>query len=250
MNPFFRQLQQQWFVALLLGAVGLGLACPSPGLWLHTHVTTKPFVFALLFMTSLTLDLSKLVAGFRAPKPILLSLFGTYLCLPLVLYGAGWWLGLETPLGVGLVVMAAAPTTMASAAIWTRLSGGNTALCVAMVVVSNALNAFLGPLVLIATLGQTLDWPLERIVLDLLLVVLLPIVLAQVVARLAQGKLEGLTTPLGVLSRLTLILVIVQAASRASEEAGKGMAGQTDTGAGSRGKISWFVWPIICWVVR
>jgi len=260
MSFLTRTLAQQWFLALLFFMVGVGLLYPQPGMWVNRSIGTTPFVFALLFLTSMAFDISQLLAGFRKPAAIALSLAGTYLLMPALLYAAALPLGLDTPLGVGLVVMGAVPTTLASSAVWTRLAGGNTALCVAMVVISNALNCLAAPLVLKITLGQVIDRPLLPIVKDLALIVLLPLALGQVAAWLAARKRKskpnnhagvdaggtaGLEAgapagapsvawwivPTSVLSRILLSFVVLQAASRAAQEAGKNLSGgSADTG--------------------
>ena len=244
MSFLTRTLAQQWFLALLFFMVGVGLLYPQPGMWVNRSIGTTPFVFALLFLTSMAFDISQLLAGFRKPAAIALSLAGTYLLMPALLYAAALPLGLDTPLGVGLVVMGAVPTTLASSAVWTRLAGGNTALCVAMVVISNALNCLAAPLVLKITLGQVIDRPLLPIVKDLALIVLLPLALGQVAAWLAARKRKSKPNnhagapsvawwivPTSVLSRILLSFVVLQAASRAAQEAGKNLSGgSADTG--------------------
>jgi len=261
MSFLSRTLTQQWFLALLFFMVGLGLLYPQPGMWVNRSVGTTPFVFVLLFLTSMAFDVSQLLAGFRKPLAIVLSLSGTYLFMPALLYAAAWPLGLETPLGVGLVVMGAVPTTLASAAVWTRLAGGNAALCVAMVVISNALNCLVAPLVLHVTLGQVIDRPLLPIVQELVLIVLLPLALGQLTACWVMPRFWPLRSgtavrsvplrggsnarpsdivvlppawwivPTSVLSRILLALVVLQAASRAAQEAGKSLScGSADSG--------------------
>ncbi|MBI3831933.1 MAG: bile acid:sodium symporter [Planctomycetes bacterium] len=219
MKRLYQLLSQQWFLALLLTTVALGIAYPAPGKALSKAVGPKPFIFLLLFLPSIMIKSSELWGSLRSFKAILLGLFGTYVVMPALFCLAIRPLGLDTPEGVGLVVMGASPTTLASAAVWTRLAGGNTALCVVMTVVSNALNFLLGPMVLKATLGASHDIALGDVVLELAKYVLLPIVLGQIVARVAGPRRATWDKPISIGSRLLLILVVVQAASEASERA-------------------------------
>ncbi|MCZ7646301.1 MAG: bile acid:sodium symporter [Planctomycetota bacterium] len=214
-------LKKHWFIALLAAAVVLALQVPAPGVWVEARTGTKPFIVVLLFMTSLTFDASELLAGLKAPKPLLLSLLGTYAILPALLYAAAQALGLGSDLGVGLLALAAAPTTLASGVIWTRLAGGPAPLAVVLTVASNVGNVLLGPLVLKVAAGGTLARPFGKIVLDLALIVLLPIVLGQAGRRLLRRWVDGWVRAIGVLSRCLICCVIVVAVSGASERAGQ-----------------------------
>lgn len=217
MKRLYRLLSQQWFLAMLLTTVALGIAFPAPGKALSKAVGPKPFIFLLLFLPSIMIKGSELLGSFKSLKAIALGLFGTYVVMPALFCLSVLPLGLTTPEGVGLVVMGASPTTLASAAVWTRLAGGNTALCVVMTVVSNALNFLLGPMVLKATLGMSHEVSLQDVMFELAKYVLLPIVLGQIVARLAGPRRLKWERTISIVSRLLLILVVVQAASEASE---------------------------------
>lgn len=224
MQRFVTALKQQWFLALLLATVGASIAVPAPGQALNSLIGPKPFIFLLLFLPSILVKTRDLLEGITSFRAILLSLFGTYIVMPALFCLMALPIGIDTPEGVGMVVMGAAPSTLASAAVWTRLSGGNTALCVVMTVVSNALNFLFGPLVLKATLGQSHSFSVQEIMFELALYVLLPIVLGQFVARLAGERASRWDKLISVASRLLLILVVAQAAARASDQA-RGFSG-------------------------
>ncbi|MBE7466486.1 MAG: bile acid:sodium symporter [Planctomycetes bacterium] len=212
-------LAQQWFILLLLAAVAAGSAYPAPGQWADEHLSTKPFIFVLLFLTGLTFEAGELWSGLKAPRPMFLSLAGTYLLLPALLYAAALYFGLHAPLGAGLLVLGAAPTTLASAVVWTRLAGGHAALAVVLTVLSNALSVVLGPAVLYALAGESLKRPFLEIVLNLVLMVLLPIAVGQVGRRFLAAWLATQKTLLNVLPRVLICGVIVMAVSRASATA-------------------------------
>ncbi len=222
MSLALKLLRQHWFLVMLLGAVAVGLTFPAPGLWLSAKVGAKPFIFVLLFLTSLSFKTGQLLEGFRSVRAIALSLSGTYILLPALFFlSASLILGLDQPLGVGLIVMGAGPTSLASAAIWTRLSGGNAGLCVALIVISNVLNIVLAPLVLWLLLGEAKVPDPEKVVLGLVLYILIPIALGQIARRLYGEKMAEWAKPLGVASRLILLWIIIQAASRAAVKAGQ-----------------------------
>lgn len=213
-------LRKQWFLGLLFLGVGSAYFMPGPGYWVTQQLDLKYFIFVLLFLTSLTFNTGQLLAGFREPAPIGLSLIGTYLFLPVLFYGGALLLGTQTPLGVGLLLMGAAPCSLASSAVWTRLSGGNTPLAVAMIVISNVVNVVLAPVVMKLTMGHALEQPIGKLIGDLALNVLLPIALGQI-AGLGLGKRrESWSAPTGVISRLMVLCVVTLTTSKAVTKAG------------------------------
>jgi len=220
----FEQLKKQWFLILLFGVVAAGLCFPAPGLWIGANVSNKVFLFTLLFLSSLPLEAKDLLAGLRAFRPIMLALLGTYAILPLLFCASAKvleYFHVETALGMGLIVMGAAPTSQASAAIWTRFGGGNTALAVALTLINSAANVVLGPLVLRMALGAgDVEWPIEKLIGDLALVVLLPIIVGQFAGRLLREGVARNATLISVISRFVLLTIILTAASKAAERAG------------------------------
>lgn len=214
-------LRKQWFLGLLFLGVAIAYFVPEPGYWVTKHLNLKYFIYVLLFLTSLTFNTGQLVAGFRAPKPIGLSLLGTYFILPVLFYGGALLLGTETPLGVGLLLMGAAPCSLASSAVWTRLSGGNTPLAVAMIVFSNALNIVAAPVIMKLTMGQSFDQPIGLLIGDLALKVLLPITLGQVAGMGLGKRREAWSGPIGVVSRLMVLCVVTLTTSKAVSQAGE-----------------------------
>ncbi|MCW8128957.1 MAG: bile acid:sodium symporter [Planctomycetota bacterium] len=226
MKAIYSLLAKQWFLVLLLAMVLLGVVWPQPGLALYKTVGHKPFIFLLLLLPGILLNASELVRGLGSYKALLLSLAGTYVILPALYFLMAPLVGgMSTPAGIGLLAMGAAPTTLASAAVWTRMAGGNTGLCIVMTVLSNGLNFLIGPLVLKATLGRSHSFSMQEVMIELALYVLLPIVLGQFVALVVKERRRAWERPLGVASRLLLVLVILQAASRASDQAaGFGLA--------------------------
>lgn len=219
MKAVYNLLAKQWFLALLFAMVLLGVLWPRPGLLLNETIGTKPFIFLLLLLPGILLNASELISGLGSYKALLLSLAGTYLVLPFLYWLLAPLLDVHSPVAIGLMVMGAAPTTLASATVWTRMAGGSTGLCIVMTVLSNGLNFLIGPLVLKVTLGQNMTIPLKDVMIELALYVLLPILLGQLVAVIVKDRRRRWERALGVASRLLLVVVILQAASKASDKA-------------------------------
>jgi solute carrier family 10 (sodium/bile acid cotransporter), member 7 len=75
---------------------------------------------------------------------------------------------------VGLILCAAVPSTLATAAVLTRQAGGNDAVALAITLVTNTLGLVSTPIWLYLLLGATVQWELSRLVVQLGLFVLVP----------------------------------------------------------------------------
>lgn len=129
-------------------------------------------VAAVLFLMALPLEASAIYRVIRRPLAPLLAVFVTFGLLPLIAWGVSFLL--TGGQGPGLLIAAATPCTVASAAVWTRRAGGNDAVATMVTVVTNGLCFLITPLWLWVFLGQgvqseelefkTAVWQLGRLV--------------------------------------------------------------------------------------
>tara|TARA_B100000809_G_C14931303_1_gene457021 strand:+ start:337 stop:762 length:426 start_codon:yes stop_codon:yes gene_type:complete len=118
-----------------------GYTFPDPLKALAELGTIRNVVLAcVLFVMSLPLKFQKIASSIRRPGPVLLAASITYGLVPLF----AWCLVplLQEELGIGLLVVAATPSNLASAAVWTRRAGGNDVVAMLISVVTN-LSCFL-----------------------------------------------------------------------------------------------------------
>lgn len=105
-----------------------------------------------------------------------------WLMLPLLMWlfvqlvGTYW---LSHDMALGMLVVSSVPCTLASAAVWTRRAGGNDAVSIMVTVVTNATCFLVTPFWLLQLTGQSSELGGWRIVANLALVVVLPMVVAQ-----------------------------------------------------------------------
>ncbi len=85
---------------------------------------------------------------------------------------------LPASLAGGLCVASVVPSTMASAAVWTKRAGGDESIPVMVTLITSALAVVVAPAWLWLTLGMESHLDGGRMFVDLSLTVLLPIVLA------------------------------------------------------------------------
>jgi sodium/bile acid cotransporter 7 len=129
-------LQRNWFLIGLALAVTVGILGHGQLDWLAQQKWLRSgTVFVVLFVMTLPLKAEAILRVVRQPFPALLaSSINLGLIPPLA-----WLLSplLPLPLARGLIVAAATPCTVASAAVWTRKAGGNDAVAIMVTVLTN-----------------------------------------------------------------------------------------------------------------
>lgn len=180
MIEFFKR---QWFLLSLTCVFVLGFAFPD---------FFKPFadakrlrnfiVSAVLFVMALPLNTKSIGESIRRPWPALLAAAINILLLPLVAWGISQVLAGD--MKTGMLVTAAVPCTLASAAVWTRRAGGDDTVAILVTVITNFACFLTVPFWLYVTTGSEMSAAdqanLMRMPLRLGALVVLPMALAQV----------------------------------------------------------------------
>ena len=180
----FRTIIRQWFLWALSLCLVLGMAFPDVLAPLtRWTVVRDAIVGVVLFLTTLPLAANRIVRSVRSP---LAPMLATVVNLGLIPACAAIWIHLVGGrFSVGLMVVAATPCTIASAAVWTRRAGGNEVVALMVTVLTNLICFVVTPFWLTLALGQTVDIDGGALSKKLALLVLLPMLLAQFVRRLA-----------------------------------------------------------------
>jgi sodium/bile acid cotransporter 7 len=180
-------LFHRWFLLVLLAVLAGGIGCSrqlrpiGEAAWLRDGI-----VALVMFSLSLPLPARAILGSLRNPVATLLAVAVTYGALPLVAWALSWLL--RGDLAPGLLVVAATPCTLASAAVLTRRAGGNEAVATLVTVITNASCFFVTPLWLRVMTGAGVDespWSLGAVSRQLAILVVLPIAAAQVLRGLA-----------------------------------------------------------------
>ena len=176
-----------WFLAGMVAAIFLAWLFPNPGAkggWMQPEVLVKGGVALIFFLHGVALSFDKLKAGtLRWPLHLLVQ-GATFLFFPLVglllLLVFGRWLPRD--LWVGFFFLCALPSTVSSSVAMTAAARGNVPVAVFNATLSSLIGIFLTPLwigLVIGTSGGSL--PLGKVVIDLVLWLLLPLVVGQLV---------------------------------------------------------------------
>lgn len=174
-----------WFLVGMVAAVGLAWAFPHPGApggWLHPEVLNKIGVALIFFLNGVALSFAAMKAGaLRWPVHVVVQAT-TYVLFPLVglalLAVTQAWVSPE--LAIGFFFLCALPSTVSSSVAMTSAARGNVPVAV--------FNATLSSLIGVVATPFWISWRLHadgqgmslgKVILDLLLWLVLPLVLGQ-----------------------------------------------------------------------
>ena len=176
-------LRDRWFLILLLVVLATGIAYGTRLKTYNDHKAVRDAVVATtLFLMALPLEAKAIWGTIRRPLASLVALLVTYVLLPLTAWGAS--LALSGGLAPGLLIAAATPCTIASAAVWTRRAGGNDAVATMVTVLTNLLCFVAMPTWLSIMMGhgiQSDEFVFSKAVVQLGKLVVVPMLIAQLV---------------------------------------------------------------------
>ncbi|MEZ5951233.1 MAG: bile acid:sodium symporter [Planctomycetaceae bacterium] len=222
-------LLRHWFVYSLLIVIPGGMAAGRVP-WIHqfvgTAVNTQVYVFAVLFCMAITLPLAHLKQTATRPLSVLLTLGVNAILLPLLAWGL-FLLHPTSPFAAGLLIVAVVPSTMASAAVWTRRSGGNDALCLIVTLITNGGCFLIIPFWLWLTLGTSVPINAPELMKKLLLIALLPMGLGQFLRsfRPVRALADRNRMRIGVLAQAGILIIVTVGSIRTGPVLAESSAG-------------------------
>ena len=158
---------------------------------MNTIWIVLPILTVLMFDLGLCLKLQDFARVVKAPKAVLLALFGQIVLLPLIALGIGRAFGLTPVFFLGLILIACCPGG-SSSNIFSKLAGGDVALSVTLTALSSLITLVTVPLVMAwatraagAAVGITL--PVGNLLKQNLLLMLLPVLIGIGVNHFRHG---------------------------------------------------------------
>lgn len=199
-------------------AIAFGLVFPGPGATLGARsllgldasrwLVVCVFLVAGYRMRASHIDFTP-AFGLVALAAVVVNLLGG----PLLALLAGWIWRAEPNFLTGLVVMSAVPTTLSTAMVITRNSGGNGVWALVLTLILTLAGVVLLPFTLSAALGvgTPINVPALPLLVSICTVVLLPLAAGQVIRWVARGWDHAL---LDYTPSLCIIVTVLVAVSR------------------------------------
>lgn len=179
------KLKFDWFLAGMAVAVGLAWAFPhagAPGGWLHPELVNKIGVALIFFLNGMSLSFASLKAGaMRWPVHVVVQTT-TFVIFPLagllLMAAPERWIAPE--LAIGFFYLCAVPSTVSSSVVMTAAARGNVPVAVFNATLSSVIGIFATPLLIGWGLhADGAGMPLGKVMLDLVMWLLLPLVVGQ-----------------------------------------------------------------------
>lgn len=178
----WKLFSRQWFLPALVISVAIGFGLTD---WVRPlaeiAVLRSSITASVLFLMGLTLNADSIVRSLRKPGPALLGIGINTFLVPLLALPSLWLLSPE--MAGGLIVTALVPSTLASAAVWTRKAGGDDATAMIVSVVTNLACFLVAPLGLWLILGRVTEISAREQIISLAIWVVLPMILGQITRR-------------------------------------------------------------------
>jgi solute carrier family 10 (sodium/bile acid cotransporter), member 7 len=171
---------RHWFLIALALLLGVGLTRGTDlGPWVD-RIPRDAIVAGVMFLMALPMQFGELTTALRRYRASSLALTLNVVIAPLLAWGISYLL--PPSLALGLMITAAVPCTLASAAVWTRRGGGNDAIALLVTLITNLACFLVLPFWIGLYRGESLDLGAgmgSKLSRDLLLLVVLPVVVAQ-----------------------------------------------------------------------
>lgn len=214
------RLGKHWFTIGLLLVVGVALAFPGVEEAFPRDYVVKPAIFGILLFISASLSTDSIVNSLKNIKGLAAVFLTNYVGFTVVV-GAFALLPLSPGIEVGFVIVAAVPTTLASATIFTSTAKGNAALSLASTLALNALSFVLTPLVIFVLLsGHEIIFSQGQIMLlakEMFLLVLIPVAIGQGIRKIPAVRRSKLRLPLSFSSQILILIVVLSSVAGASD---------------------------------
>jgi bile acid:Na+ symporter, BASS family len=166
-----------------------------------------PMLGIVMFSMGMTLKTSDFKRVFDEPILIVVGVSLQYILMPLIAWLLSLLLGLPVLLATGLILVGACPGGTASNVIC-FLARGNVALSISLTAVSTLLAALLTPLITLLYVDQNIDVPVFKMMKNLVLIVILPVLSGVLINSLYQQRLERIKSFLPLVSVLSIIFII------------------------------------------
>lgn len=201
-------MQSRSVLLLPIGAILVSvIALYSPSLLAGYGKAIVPMLGVVMFSMGMTLKPVDFKRVLEQPVLVFIGVSLQYILMPLIAWLLSMVLNLPVLLATGLILVGACPGGTASNVIC-FLAGGNVALSISLTAVSTLLAAVLTPLITLIYVDQSIDVPVIKMMKNLVLIVILPVVSGVLINTLYQQRLARFKSFLPLVSVLSIIFII------------------------------------------
>lgn len=166
-----------------------------------------PLLGLVMFIMGLSLKLEDFKRVAKRPSVILLGISIQYLLMPFYAWLLGQFPGVEHMLLVGLVLVGASPGGVASNVVC-YLAKGDVALSISLTAVATLCAVILTPFFTWLYIGESIDVPVQKMMLSIVKIILLPVGIGLIVNHYCKEKLVKFQSVFSQIASLAIILII------------------------------------------
>ncbi len=214
-------IKKNLFLILILCMVVFSILVPKPGIFIKDIGVLPVLTFLAMFLSGLSLSLDSLADSFRNYKLIVFSALVAFIVFPVVAYLlASLFFAQTYDAFVGAIIISTQASTVTSAIVLTMAARGNISLAIVITVVNNLLSAFVSPplLRLFLSLDRPIEFNVPGMILNLVLVLIVPIILAQLCNRYLKKAVALLNKRRKLAANAIVLLFVSIGASTAASE--------------------------------
>jgi len=201
-------MQSRSVLLLPIGAILVTVfALYYPSLLAGYGKAIVPMLGVVMFSMGMTLKPVDFRRVLEQPVLIFIGVSLQYILMPLIAWLISIVLNLPVLLATGLILVGACPGGTASNVIC-FLARGNVALSISLTAVSTLLAAVLTPLITLIYVDQSIDVPVIKMMKNLVLIVILPVVSGVLINSFYQQRLARVKLFLPLVSVLSIIFII------------------------------------------
>ncbi|XP_078434224.1 sodium Bile acid symporter family isoform X1 [Wolffia australiana] len=191
-RPLLSFVSSNFLPLALLSGVSLGLMNPTPGLLAHQYSLSKFSTFGIFIISGLTVRSADVGAAGEAWPAGLFGVVSILFFTPLFAKLIMKVQLVPQEFVTGLAIFCCMPTTLSSGIALTHLAKGNSALALAMTLLSNFFGIFIMPLLLSNFIGQGagVSIPTFPLLKSLLMTLLVPLVIGKIIRDSFSGVAE------------------------------------------------------------
>ncbi|CAB4299273.1 unnamed protein product [Prunus armeniaca] len=208
-KPLSNFVANNFLPLALVGGVALGMANPSLGCLADTYSLSKFSTFGIFIISGLTLHTGEIVAAAQAWPAGIFGLVSILLFTPyfsrIILQ-----LQLQPPEFVrGLAIFCCMPTTLSSGVALAQLAGANSALALALTVISNLLGILIVPFSISKYIagGVGVSVPTKQLFKSLVLTLLIPLILGKIFRESFRGVADFVDQNRNLFSKISAVFL-------------------------------------------
>ncbi len=202
------------FFVLMISAIFLAWLYPNAGTSespLHLPVVAGYGVSVIFFFYGAKLSRESLLNGLSKWRLHLMVQLSTFVLFPLTILAVRLIFKdyFSTNIGLGIIYLAALPSTVSSSVVMVSIARGNIAAAIFNASISSVLGIFVTPLLMSGILGKTQPgFDIGHTILMLCLQVLLPVILGLLLHHKIGGWVAQYKKTLGNFDQLIILLIV------------------------------------------